>query len=155
MRSLSISFIGVLIFASIIQNAFAKDVTTGIPPGTEFVGLIQFHSNGYNLDTRARYEIYSLIPKLRKLAKGKIVRIEGHFDSCKNKDEYTLKSLYLAKEVEHYLRVQEGLQFDLYIAAMDDKIYQDNSKIVRIVLYPKEFTVEKIQISRKILGDNL
>lgn len=122
----------------------AQRANQSLPEGCEQIGEISFRPGRLNSDGRARHNLDALVPKLILLGKGKVVRIEGYFAPSNSKDEKVKKSLYLAKEVEQYLRIKHKLGLDLYIAAQDDTVDKGNRPSVRILLYPNDFSEIKI-----------
>lgn len=124
--------------------AYAQGRNQSLPEGCELIGKISFRTGTLNSDVRAKHNLDALVPKLIKLGKGKVVRVEGYFAPSNSKAEKVKKSLYLAKEVEQYLRIKHRLGLDLYIAAQDDTVDKDNHQYVRILLYPNDFAEIKI-----------
>lgn len=110
-----------------------------LPEKYEIIGEAQIKSPSFASDIQAKRKIDALVPKLRKVGKGKVIRIEGRF-SGRDKDEKIKKSLIIAKEVEQYLRVKHKLPLDLYIAAQDDIVDNKSGKSVRILVYSADFS---------------
>ncbi|ABQ26328.1 hypothetical protein [Geotalea uraniireducens] len=123
---------------------YAQGDNQSLPEGCEQIGEISFRTGSLNSDGRAMHNLDALVPKLIMLGKGKVVRIEGYFAPSNSKDEKVKKSLYLAKEVEQYLRIKHKLGLDLYIAAQDDTVDKGNRQSVRILLYANDFSEIKI-----------
>lgn len=140
-----------LISASI---AAAKEDAGSVPTGCKIIGLVHFYTNDYKIVGHTKREIDALVPKLKKLGKRKLVKIEGRWAYDNNREEYIVNSFYLAKEVRLYLLMKHHLRLDLYIGAMDDKILSGNRHVVRIVLYPNELSEEIIDSTSDMAGQN-
>ena len=119
------------------------------PPGSTLIGTVTISSASLGRDTRARHALDELVPALLKVGAGKMVRLEGHVGAGRTRADYVKKSLVLAQEVERYLRVEQKVSLDLYLAAVDDKIPPRKGSYVRIVVYPQEFK-EKAGITQVI-----
>lgn len=120
-------------------HAAADAPVVGLPPGSTLVGTITLTSASIMRDPRARRELQAIVPALLERGRGKMVRLEGHSGSGRTRAEYVKKSLLLAKEVERYLRLEQKVNLDLYLAAVDDRIPPRAANFVRIVVYPQEF----------------
>lgn len=121
------------------STALAAETVGDCPPGCVVVGTVTITAGSLQSDLRARRAIDKLLPELIAKGKGMIVRLEGHAKSRKGKTAYIRDSLYLAQEVERYLRLDQKVDLDLSLTALDDKIPPRNSKYVRIVVFPQEF----------------
>lgn len=133
-----------LVLMGLCTLTYAQGDNQSLPEGCEQIGEISFRTGSLNSDSRAMHNLDALVPKLIILGKGKVVRIEGYFAPSNSKDEKVKKSLYLAKEVEQYLRIKHKLGLDLYIAAQDDTVDKGNRQSVRILLYANDFSEIKI-----------
>lgn len=121
-------------------------------PGCLVIGTVTITAKSLQQDLRARRAIDKLLPELIARGKDKVVRIEGHSNTRMGKAAYVRESLYLAKEVEKYLRLDQKLNLDLYLTALDDKIPPRNSKFVRFVVFPQELR-EKAGVTETIDKD--
>ncbi len=138
MRQLFTILVCLVIFGSAVP-AKAAAPAGAVSPGASLIGTVSFGTNGVRRDARARRALEDLVPVLRTNGEGKMVRLEGHAGSAKSRADYIKKSLQLAQEVERYLRVEQKVELDLYLAAVDDKIPPRGGHYVRIVVYPQEF----------------
>lgn len=133
-----------LVLMGLCTLTYAQESNQPLPEGCELIGEITFRTGSLNSDGHAMHNLDALVPKLMTLGKGKVVRIEGYFAPSYSKDEKVKKSLYLAKEVEQYLRTKYKLGLDLYIAAQDDTVDKSHRQSVRILLYANDFSEIKI-----------
>lgn len=137
MRSLVICC---LLILSCYSHACAEG-DKGLPQEeSRLVGEAIVKSDSFKKDKKAMRTIDAMVPVLKRLGKGKVVRIEGSFAPSQNKDEKVRKSLNLAKEVEQYLRQKHNLPLDLYIAAQDDIVDRRSHRSVRILVFQTEFS---------------
>lgn len=124
-----------LVFAE-EDNSFSED--------SLLVGEAVVKSESFKKDKNAMRRVDAMVPLLRKLGKGKVVRIEGSFAPSLNRAEKVTKSLNLAKEVEQYLRQKHKLPLDLYIATQDDIVDKHSRKSVRILVFQTEFSEARL-----------
>jgi hypothetical protein len=120
-----------------------------VPTGCELLGVVHVSPKGNVLDVQAKREIDALAPTLRKRCKDGLIRIEGGYASPR-RTEYLTKSMHIAMKVEQYLRERNAVKSNLFIAAMDDKLLSVGKSIVRIVLYPNNFALEKVDFRRDL-----
>lgn len=146
--------ITILLLLIVVSIASAKEDTGIVPAGCKTIGLIHFNTNDFKIVGHTRREIDALVPKLKKLGKRKLVKIEGRWASEINREEYIANSFYLAKEVRSYLIIKHHLKLDLYIGAMDDTMLATKRHVVRIVLYPNELSEEIIDSTTNMAGQN-
>ncbi|WP_243373962.1 hypothetical protein [Geotalea sp. SG265] len=133
-------FICCLLVLSLYSQASAEE-DKGLPPEeSRLVGETIVKSDSFKKDKKAMRTIDAMVPVLKRLGKGKVVRIEGNFAPSLSKDEKVRKSLNLAKEVEQYLRQKHNLPLDLYIAAQDDIVDKRSHRCVRILVLQTEFS---------------
>lgn len=140
---------GLLMFLTLTSYVHAVNSVTYVPEGCRLLGIVHVNPNGRALDAQAKREIDTLIPVLGKHFKDGLIRIEGGYASSR-RTEYVTKSMHIAMKVEKYLRERNAVKSDLFIATMDDKLLSDGKSIVRIVLYPNNFAMEKVDIQRDL-----
>ncbi len=133
---LTVLLFAVLFFSPCI--ALSAEASGDCLPGCVIIGTVNITGKSLQEDLRARRAIDKLIPELIAKGKDRVVRLEGHSNSRMGKAAYVRESLYLAKEVEKYLRLDHKVNLDLYLTALDDKITPRNGKFVRIVVFPQE-----------------
>ena len=140
MRRTCLILLSLLLFCGDVGAAQGSKVVNALtPPGSTLVGTVPISSGSLSRDRRAREALQELIPVLLTIGAGKMVRLEGHAGGGRTRADYVKKSLLLAQEVERYLRVEQKVSLDLYLAAADDKIPPRQGSFVRIVVYPQEF----------------
>lgn len=147
-----LTFNTLLMFLAFASHVSAVEGIRSVPEGCDLVGVVHVNPKGKKVDGQARRELNELIPRLRKLCKDKLIRIEGAYASAKSNDDYVKQSMYIAKEVMQYLRKRNAVENDLFIAAMDDKLVSDGKSVVRIVLYPNNYALEQVDCQREIAG---
>jgi hypothetical protein len=140
---------GLLIFLTFTSYVHAVNSVTSVPEGCDLLGVVHVSPNGRSLDAQAKREIDMLIPALGKRCKDRLIMIEGGYASSRH-TEYVTKSMHIAMKVEQYLREKNAVKSDLFIAPMDDKLLSGGKSIVRIVLYPNNFAIEKVDFRRDL-----
>lgn len=138
-----------LVLFVFISHVYAVDNLKSVPAGCDLLGVVHVSPKGDVLDVQAKRDIDTLVPALRKRCKDRLIRIEGGYASSR-RTEYVTKSMHIAMKVEKYLRERNAVKSDLFIATMDDKLLSDGKSIVRIVLYPNNFAMEKVDIQRDL-----
>ena len=128
-----------------ISSTFAAQVNDVLPKGCQLVGEATIKAATLAKDKDARRILDAMVPRLKKIGKGKVVRIEGSFAPTSSKAERIHKSLALSKEVEQYFRQKHNLPLDLYLAAQDDIVDKRSRKSVRILVYQTEFSETKLE----------
>jgi hypothetical protein len=133
-------FICCLVIIGLQCPGFATEDKSLLPEGAQLVGEAIVQSSTFKSDRKAMRSIDAMVPTLKRLGKGKVVRIEGCYAPSQSKEEKVRKSLNLAQEVEQYLRRKHNLPFDLYIATQDDIVEKRSHRSVRILVYQTEFS---------------
>jgi len=119
-------------------------------PGCKKLGTVSVVRSGQRLDKRTRNEIDALVPAIRKIGAGKMVRIEGYTSVAKGEEERNERSLNISKDVQLYLINSHNITQDLYLATMNDDLSHGKGQKVRIVVCPKQFIEENLDLSRNI-----
>lgn len=137
------AFICCLMLVCWLSSTLAAQVNA-LPEGGHLIGEVTIKANTLAKDKDAMRKIDAMVPALKKIGKGKVVRIEGSFAPTSSKAERVDKSLGLSKEVEQYLRLKHNLPLDLYLAAQDDIVDRRSRKSVRVLVYQTEFSETKL-----------
>jgi hypothetical protein len=139
-------FLFVILCAS---TALASGDAAAVPPDSKLLATIPLAGTTIKKDARARRVIDAIVPELAKTGHDALIRLEGHSRGGKTRNQYIEKSLLLAKNVENYLRLDKGLNSDLYLAAINDDIPITGGNYIRIVIYPNIYK-EKFGISQVV-----
>jgi len=94
------------------------------------------------LDAKAKKELTSLAAKIKKSLQKGTVKLKGDVPSAESEDEYILKSAFMARNVETYLKPLLAGRYQVFITVSKfsgEKRAGQNS--VEINLYPRELMV--------------
>jgi len=116
------------------------------PLDDKLMGSVQIRTN-MKLDGQARKEISNIAAKIKKSRIKGTVKLRGDCPAAENADEYLIKSVFMAREVEQYLKSLLSPRQQIYI--MTNKFSGDKRvgpNVVELFLYPKELlVVEELQ----------
>jgi len=107
------------------------------PADDKLIGKVRIKSN-LKLDAQARKEIASAAANIKK-GKAGTVKLRGSFSSASTADEYLSKSVFMAREVEQYMKTLLPARQRIYIMfspISDEK--RNGENMVEIFLYPHE-----------------
>jgi len=131
-----IKFIHKNIFLALIillpVHSFADD-----PVDDRHIGKVHIKPN-LKLDAQARKEIATAAARIKK-AKVGTVKLRGNYSSAATADEYSSKSVFMAREVEQYIKTLLPAKQKIYTLISpfsEDK--KSGESMVEIFLYPLE-----------------
>ncbi|WP_298438858.1 hypothetical protein [Geobacter sp.] len=111
----------------------------------EAIATVMAHGNSFCLDQKMMKSIDLFAPRLKSLAKGGVIRIEGFSRRGKDREAQVRNSFYLALEAQKYLRERHGVSADIYLSAVPDG--QDSTTdFLRIAVFADAFSA--IHVSR-------
>lgn len=140
-RLLSILLLNLLVFAmsAAVQAEQTADVT---------IGKVRMR-NPAKLDNKARAEIAKAATRLKKKRTVGVVKVRGDFPGAESAEEYLTKSVFMAREVEKYLKSLLPAKFQVFVTA---SAYSGASKsgdnAVEIILYPHQLRLEEMESLR-------
>lgn len=114
------------------------------------VAVIRLNKKAH-LDKKTRKEIATAAAKIKKQGKAGVVKLRGNSPSTADPEEYLSKSVFMARDVEKYLRTLLPNKFQIFIVASDFKNAAkttDNS--VEILLYPHQLQLEELEALRYV-----
>lgn len=116
------------------------------PLDDKLMGSVRIRAN-MKLDGQARKEISNIAAKIKKSRIKGAVKLRGDFPAAGNADEYLTKSVFMAREVEQYLKSLLSPRQQIFI--MTNRFSGDKRvgpNVVEFFLYPKELlVVEELQ----------
>lgn len=125
----------VTLFALIIlvpASAFADD-----PADDMIIGTVRLKPN-LKLDAQARKEIAAAAAKIKKV-KGGTVKLRGNYPAASTEEEFLSKSVFMAREVEQYMKNLLPAKQKIYIMFSPFSDEKKNGEcVVEIFLYPHE-----------------
>lgn len=133
------------------------------PVDDKLIGTVHIKSN-MKLDAQARKEIATAAARIKK-GKAGTVKLRGSYPAAATADEYLSKSVFMAREVEQYLKKllpAKQQVFTMFSPFSDESRQGEN--IVEIFLYPLELkaadfegfrvnTVEGKPVIQQLSGD--
>jgi len=99
--------------------------------------------NPAKLDSKAKKELTAIAAKIKKSLQRGTVKLKGDVPSAESEDDYIIKSAFMARNVEIYLKPLLAGKYQVFITASKfsgEKRGGQNS--VEINLYPHELMVE-------------
>ncbi len=131
----------------IIVTALTADVYAEEPADIS-LGKVRMH-NLSKLDKNARAEVAAMAAKIKKKRTAGVIKIRGDFPGAESADEYLSKSVFMAREVEQYLKTLLSAKFQVFVTASGyngAKSAGENS--VEIILYPYQLRLEELESLR-------
>ena len=107
------------------------------PVDDKFIGKVRIKSN-LKLDSQARKEIAAAAAKIKNGKTG-TVKLRGSYTSASTADEYLSKSVFMAREVEQYMKTLLPARqriYTMFTPFSDEK--RNGENMVEIFLYPHE-----------------
>lgn len=105
--------------------------------------------NTAKLDGKARAAVAAAAAKIKKKRAAGVIKVRGDFPGATSAEEYLTKSVFMAREVEHYLRTLLPAKFQVFVTASG---YSGSSKsgdnAVAIILYPHQLRLEEMESLR-------
>lgn len=142
--------------ALIIILFMAAAPVSAEPAAGRLIGKVNIR-NPAKLDATAKKEISSISAKIKKSKNSGAVIIIGDAPSAESQDEYGVKAVFIARNVESYLKTLLSSKFQTFIMASkfsDTK--KEASSSARIYLYPFELMVQGTGfISSQISSEDL
>ncbi|WP_298269349.1 hypothetical protein [Geobacter sp.] len=111
----------------------------------EPIATVVAHGDSFCLDQKMMKSIDLLAPRLRSLAKGSVIRIEGFSRRGEDREAQVRNSFYLAFEAQKYLRERHGVSADIYLSAIPDG-QNSTTDFLRIAVFADAFSA--IHVSR-------
>ena len=135
------------VFSVIGATAAVAAPPTGITE--EAIGKVVFQRTPPAVDRAIRKEIDRIAARLKKISGRKAIKLEGDFSAATNEEEYCNKSMFMAKEVQRYLHDQH-VKLESFVATrkFTAPAKADGNNVVRVLLIPNSFSVEKIHYDR-------
>jgi len=135
-------YIYILLFFLIVPFTAAISA----PLDDKLMGSVHIRAN-MKLDSQARKEISNIAAKIKKSRIKGAVKLRGDCPAAGNADEYLTKSVFMAREVEQYLKSLLPPRQQIYL--MTNNFSEDRRvgpNVVELFLYPKELlAVEELQ----------
>jgi hypothetical protein len=114
------------------------------PADDKLMGTVRIKAN-MKLDAQARKEIAAAATRIKKSKIG-AVKLRGSFLAAKNADEYFSKSIFMAREVEQYLKTLLSPRQQIYtMTTQFTPGKRGGQNFVEILLYPHELAVDKVE----------
>lgn len=105
----------------------------------ELIATIAAHGRSVCLDREMIKNIDALVPRLKGLAPGNVILLEGYSRRGAGREAQIRNSLYLVMEAQRYLRTTHGIVSDVYLAVARDG--QDSaSDFIRISVFGDSFS---------------
>ena len=112
------------------------------PVADQLLGRVTIR-NQAKLDGQAKKELAAIAAKLKKLRAGGALKVMGDVPAAESQDEYLSRSVFIARNVESYLKTLLSGRYQIYITA---STYSAEKRTgldsVEIHLYPHELMVE-------------
>lgn len=106
------------------------------PSDDKLIGTVRIKSN-LKLDVQARKEISAAAARIKK-GKSGTVKLRGSFAAATTEDEYLSKSVFMAREVEQYMRTLLPARQKIYTMFSPVTNERKRDNVVEIFLYPHE-----------------
>lgn len=141
----------ILLLMSCAMPALADEKFT--PPECTPLGTVLIATPPRGLDRHARNYLDTLMPKIRKMGKDRLIWIEGNDSTGTATENKLTNSFDLAKNVQQYLTSRNNFNHEIYLSAASDAHSPRKAGTVRIFVCPKQFNEDTIELSRN-LTDN-
>ncbi len=121
------------------------------PPECTQLGTVHVAKPPTGLDEHARNSLDTLMPKLKKVGRDKLIWIEGNDSTGTLSENRLTDSFNLARNVQIYLASRHNVNHDIYLSAAPDDPYSPGiAGTVRIFVCPKQFNEDTIELSRNL-----
>ncbi len=141
MKPLHFIIIAAIIFIAAVSESAEPDVD-------RLIGNVPFGGK-FKPDQKSRAKVASIAAKIMKIKGAGSVRIRGDYPGAENADEYLLKSVFMAREIEQQLKPLLKKRFQIFVMSSKysgEKVAGSNS--VDVFFYPRELIVEDIEALR-------
>jgi hypothetical protein len=134
-----------LMFIILVLGSFFSVNTCSASSEESLLGWVTIRSNNLKLDGQAKKEIAKIASKIRKIKVRGAIKIRGDYPVAGDPEEYLIKSVFMAREVEQQLKLYGAGKHQLFLVASRYKgVNRSGKSIVELFLYPHE--LEEIQI---------
>jgi hypothetical protein len=101
------------------------------------------------LDGKVRKDVAAVAAKIKKKRSAGVIKVRGDFPGAETAEEYLTKSVFMAREVERYLRTLLPANFQVYVTASGySGARHAGENFVEIILYPHELRLEETESLR-------
>ena len=105
--------------------------------------------NPAKLDAKARAEIAAAAAKIKKKRTIGVVKVRGDFPGAESAEEYLTKSVFMAREVEKYLKSLLPAKIQVFVTASGyHGASTGGDNAVEIILYPHQLRLEEMESLR-------
>lgn len=112
------------------------------PVSDQLVGSIIVTKNS-SIDAKARKELASIAHKIKKMRNSGSIRLVGTVPAATSQDDYIIKSVFIARNVETLLRKLLPQSFQIYVTtAKHEELKSGERTGVSVYLYPYELRPE-------------
>lgn len=118
------------------------------PEADRLMGKVSLGSK-FRTDVKSRKGIASIAAKIMKIKGSGAIRVRGDFPGAENAEEYLLKSVFMARDIEKQLKPLLKDRFQVFVMASrysGERKSEPNS--VEIFFYPRELKVEDMEALR-------
>lgn len=120
-------------------HAFAEPVVD------KLMGTVHIRPN-LKLDSQARKDIAAAAARIKK-SKAGAVKLRGNYPAASSADDYLSKSVFMAREVERYLKTLLPPRQQIYIVSSQfSQGKKSGQSLVEIFLYPHELEAGDVKI---------
>jgi len=107
--------------------------------------------NTEKLDSKARSDVAAAAAKIKTKRLSGVVKVRGDFPGAETAEEYLLKSVFMAREVEKYLSTLLSAKFQVYVtASVYSGAKHSGENSVEIFLYPYQLRLEEMESLRYV-----
>lgn len=140
--------LSILLLMSCAMPALAEEKIT--PPECTRLGTVHVANPPKGLDVHARDYLDTLLPKIRKNGRDRLIWIEGNDARGTAAENRLTNSFNLARYVQMYLAPRLNIHQDIYLNAAPDTHSPDKGGTVRIFVCPKQFNEDTIELTRNL-----
>lgn len=145
-----------IFIAAILASFIVSAPAFSEPVADQFLGRVTIR-NPAKLDGQAKKELAAIAAKIKKLRPDGAVKVTGDVPAAESQDEYLSRSVFIARNVETYLKTIISGRYQVFITASKysaEKRAGQNS--VEIHLYPHGLKVEGAGfISSKLTSESV
>jgi len=131
-----------IFFTAIMAAFFVSAPAHSEPVADRLIGKVTIR-NPAKLDGQARKEIAASAAKIKKILPAGTIKLMGDVPSAESQDEYLARSVFIARNVETYLKTLISGRYQIFImASKHNAEKREGADSVEIHLYPHELKVE-------------
>jgi hypothetical protein len=134
----------------LLLNLLVITVATAVPAEEADVTIAKVRMrNPLKLDAKARAEVAAAAARIKKKRTIGVVKVRGNFPGAESAEEYLTRSVFMAREVETYLKSLLPAKIQVFVTASGyPGASTGGDNAVEIILYPHQLRLEEMESLR-------